>query len=244
MFFSSMFKKCFQHGLESYGFKPMKGTNALGKLVNDEILLYVFYDKRSAFQRGNKAFTIISGVQTIYSYELSMHQLQISGSELINYAKPDSENVPDYLFEYNSNNVSEILNKALKQTLAYAIPELMKVTDLKSCVEYLGNHRSDMLYNADKCYRDSVLLIMTEDHSDYNETVKTAELSILKAFRNNENDPYYQSSIKELHKRFEEELINSRERTLNSPVLRDAALKEAQRRAEHNIILLKNYGLL
>ena len=230
MSFVSDFKKCFQQGLEPFGFRLMKGTDTFGKLVNNEILLYVFFDKRNAFQRGNKAFTIISGVQTIYSYELSQHQLQISGSELINYAQPGSDNVPDYIFEYNSGNVSEVLDKALKQTLSFAVPEMMKVTDLKSCVEYLGSHRSDMLYNADKCYRDSVLLIMTEDQSDFKDALKTAELSILRAFNNDSSNPYYQSSIRDLRSRLEEELINSRDRALNDSLLREAAMKEAQRR--------------
>lgn len=244
MAFISDFKKTFQIGLEPYDFKKMKGTNFFGKLINNEILLYISFKNHSALQRGNKAFSVLSGVQTIYSYELSVHQLQLSGISLINYNLPDTCIFGKDVFEYNTDNITEILNEALNQTLTIVLPELLKVTDLNSCIEYLSKYRLDLLQLSDQIYRDSVLLIMTNNHDSFESVLKQAEVSILSTFGNDSSNLYYKESIKEIRKRIDEDLIKSRDRVWNNIKLQAEVHNEMNRRIENNRVLLKQYGLI
>ena len=52
----SVFMQTFETGLEPYGVKRLKGTEFLGKLINDEILLYITYEKCGSILPGKKAF--------------------------------------------------------------------------------------------------------------------------------------------------------------------------------------------
>lgn len=244
MAFVSDFKKCFQAGLEPYGFKKMKGTNCFGKLVNNEILLYISFRNRSALQRGNKAFSVLSGVQTIYSYDLSIHQLGLSGISLINYNLPGSGILGKDVFEYKPDNISKKLEEALDQTLTIAIPELLTVVDLHSCVEFLSKYRLDLLQLADQIYRDSVLLIMTNNHDSFESAFNQAEASTLRAFGNDASNQSYKESIEAIHRTITEDLIKSRDTVWDNINLQQEIYNEVNRRAENNRAILKQYGLL
>lgn len=244
MAFVSDFKKCFQFALEPYGFKKMKGTNYFGKLINNEILLYISFKNRSAIQHGNKAFSILTGVQTIYSYNLSINQLENSGISLINYRLDDSCVEVKDIFEYQPNDISSTLKEALDQTLTIAIPELLKVKDLNSCVEFLSKYRIDLLQLSNQIYRDSVLLIITNNHDSFDSAFEQAQKAILKAFGYNEYDPNYISAIKEINQRITNDLIKSRDMVWGDKKLQNEIFREVEKRRDNNIVILEGYDLL
>lgn len=171
MSFKSEFMKSFQSGLEPYGFKRMKGTSCFGKLVNNEILLFIMYKKCSSPDRGKKAFDIVSGVQTIYSYELSEHQLEFSGISIMNYNTNVSRNTLNFHFIFDETNQFSVISQALQQTISDAIPILQQVNDLQSSLDFLVKYNLGVLYPADSFFRDSVLLFLTDNHDSFEERI-------------------------------------------------------------------------
>lgn len=149
MAFKSDLIKIFQDGLEPYGFKRMKGTSCFGKLISNEILIFIMYKKCSSPDRGKRAFDIISGVQTIYSYELSEHQLELSGTSIINYSPNVQRTALNVNFIYDESNRLSIINQALQQTISDAIPILLQINDLQSSLDFLIKYKLGMLYPVD-----------------------------------------------------------------------------------------------
>ena len=241
MAFKSEFMKVFKEGLEPYGFRRMKGTDFFGKLINKEILLYISYKPCSAINRGMKAFEIISGVQTIYSLDLTTHQLQLSSTSLCKYPVLDTLIKKSIHFEYEAVNITNVIIDSLNQTRHLAVPVLLQVNDLKDCVKYLTQYRMGKLYPADKINRDSVLLILTNDHESYDHKLDLVKDYLLKYFEGNTSAPYYQPSL-DGYQTALHELIDTRDRVWASKELQEAVHNEANRRAEINKAQLRKYG--
>ena len=241
MAFKSEFMKVFKDGLEPYGFRRMKGTDFFGKLINEEILLFISYKKYSPPDRGFKAFDIISGVQTIYSPDLSALAFELPALRMINYCVPGIEGDIKTQYVYNDSSLSMILDEALDTTKEVILPLLTSIEDLKSCVEFLVRFRFDLLYGADTLNRDSVLLIMTDNHDSFEAKFRQQE-EIAKRLANYDTSSEYYHNIR---KRFFDSVqaaIESRERVWASKELQDKVFREAERRAENNKAVLREYG--
>ena len=241
MAFKSEFMKVFKEGLEPYGFKRMKGTDFFGKLINNEILLFISYKSCGAINRGMKAFDIISGIQTIYSKELTTHQLQLSSTSLCKYPVLDTNIKRISHFEYDASSVTNVIKESYNRTSQLALPVLLKANDLKKCLDYLTIYWMGSLYPADRMHRDSVLLILTDDHESFDHKLNLVDDYLLNYYEGNTSTPYYQSSLEVCHSVLHE-LIDSRDRVWASKELQEAVLSEANRRAEINKAQLRKYG--
>jgi hypothetical protein len=248
MSFVSEFNLCFKKGLQPYGFKKLKGCNIYGKIVNDEILYYITFQKRNSLKNGNFAFSIKTGIQTIYSYELSKHQLELCSINLFNYKEFDKslKNRPTGwdIFEYNDTNVKEILNISLKETISVALKHMSIVVDLKSYIEYLKKVRIDLLKFADKIYRDSVILIISDNHDTFTDVIDNQISSLLPIFNNDNNNLAFIENIEKIKKSIFNDIVAAREKVYDSPDLMNKVLKEIELRKNNNIESLKKYGLL
>ena len=240
MAFRSEFIKVFKEGLEPYGFWRMKGTDFFGKLINKEILIYISYKPCSAINRGMKAFDIISGVQTVYSYELSAHQLQLASTSLCKYPVLDTGIKKEAHFEYDSNSISSIMKEALDQTRLLSLPVLFQISDLNGCVKYLTQYHMGMIYPADQCFRDSVLLILANDHESFESKLSLINEYKLNYYEGDTSSVYYQNSFEACQEPLHE-LIDSRDRVWASKELQDKVFSEANRRAEINKAQLRKY---
>ena len=245
MFFRSAFKRVFSEGLAPHGFVLLKGTCVFGKLIDEKILLYITIHDLSPIDRGVKRFEILCGVQTVYSYDLCEHQLAFSAIPQYGMSYEEDTDEVTMFYSYNSECQEEVLREALEDTLEILIPKLSEVKDLPSCVSFLGKYHWSLLYNADKLERDSILLLLTEDRSSFEEAFSISRASLLNAYHGNESDPYFVSSWAEMEKRIREDLIGARERALAEG---DTALKkakeEASSREAKNRETLRKYGLL
>ena len=241
MAFKSEFMKIFKEGLEPYGFKRMKGTDFFGKLVNEEILLFISFKKYSPPDRGLKAFDVISGVQTIYSPDLSTSTFELPALRMTNYCVPGIEGNIKAQYVYNESNLSIVLEEALTTTKEVILPLLTSIKDLKSCVEFLVRFRFDLLYGADTLNRDSVLLIMTDNHDSF-EAVFRQQEELAKRIANDDTSSDYYRYIKKRFFDSIQETIESRDRVWASKELQEAVHKEAARRAEINKAQLRKYG--
>ena len=238
------YKKDFQSGLEPFGFKKMKGTNCFGKLINNEILLYVLIKKCSPPDRLKKAFDIISGVQTIYSFDLSEYQLGLSGVSLINFKTDVTPSAFNVNFIYDELSLSSVIDKALKQTITYAIPVLSDITDLKSSLDFLIKYKLGMLYPADTFFRDFVLLILTDNHDSFKERIKQEEKIALRIYSNEPTNEAYTRYMQQIKHIIKNELVESRDRVWASRELQEKLQGEVNRRVENNKNTLIKYGLL
>ncbi len=238
----SVFMQTFETGLEPYGFKRLKGTEFLGKLINDEILLYITYEKCGSILPGKKAFRIKVGAQTIYSYDLSEHQLLFASRELffLAYDKPSLELGMFYL--YDKTTLNDAVDDSLNDTISVAIPELSKICDLKTYVDFCSGLNSSDFYNADQLYRDSVVLILSDNHDDFSNVKATLEKSMLRAYNGDSSNPYYQTALRDGIKKIDEELIASRNKVYSNPDLMEKVKAEANSRKEKNLMILKSYG--
>lgn len=244
MAFKSDFMKVFQTGLEPYGFKKMKGTNCFGKLINNEILLFIVYKKCSSPDRGKKAFDIISGVQTIYSYELSEHQLELSGTSIINYTSKVQQSNININFIYDETNQLSVINQALQQTISDAIPILLKINDLQSSLEFLIKYKLGMLYPVDTFFRDSVLLILTNNHDSFEERIRQEEKIALNLYANEPNDEVFKNYMQQITDVIKNKLVKSRDKVWASQELQKELQKEIDQRIYKNKKILIQYGML
>lgn len=238
----SVFIQTFEKGLQPYGFKRLKGTEFLGKLINNEILLYITYEKCGPIIPGKKAFRIKVGAQTIYSYDLSEHQLLLASGDLFFFAYYDPSLELSMFYHYDKTTLNDVVDNSLNDTIRAAIPVLSKICDLKTYVDFRSGLNASDFYNANQLYRDSVVLILSDNHDDFSKVKTILENSMLSAYNGNSSNPYYQTALRDEIKRIDEELIASRDKVYSDPDLMEKVKSEAASRKEKNLMILKSYG--
>lgn len=76
-------------------------------------MYFITFQKRSAVHKGKKAFSIKSGIRTIYS--LNLLNFENNGIDLINYKEVDQSVLQyapwEFLFEYDNTTIAEALEK-------------------------------------------------------------------------------------------------------------------------------------
>ena len=188
-------------------------------------------------------FDIISGVQTIYSYELSEHQLELSGTSIINYSPNVQRTALNVNFIYDESNRLSVINQALQQTISDAIPILLQINDLQSSLDFLIKYKLGMLYPVDTFFRDSVLLILTNNHDSFEERIRQEEEIALRLY-SDEPDEVFKSYMRQITDIIKNKLVKSRDRVWPSRELQEELQKEIERRIKNNKNLLTQYGLL
>lgn len=241
MAFKSEFMKIFKEGLEPYGFKRMKGTDCFGKLVNEEILLFISFKKYSPPDRGLKAFDVVAGIHTIYSPVPTGFPLQDKGIGIIRSKRQNDTAVNYPYFIYTDDSLSKVLNEALDKTISEIIPAISKVDSLSSCVDYLSKYCLGALASTDKLLGESVLLILSDNHDSF-EAVFRQQEELAKRIANEDTSSDYYRYIKKRFFDSIQETIESRDRVWASKELQEAVHKEAARRAEINKAQLRKYG--
>lgn len=238
MAFKTDFMKTFKAGLEPYGFKRMKGTSCFGKLINNEILLFIKYKKCSSPDRGKKAFDIISGVQTIYSFDLSEHQLELSGTSIINY-NVNATQSPLYVnFIYDETDQYSVIDQDLQKTILDIIPILLQINDLQSSLDFLVKYKLGFLYPADSFFRDFVLLFLTDNHDSFEEIIRQEEKTTLQIYNNDSSSEGFKSYMEQITNIIRNELVKSRDKVWESKELQEELQKEIDWRIKNNKNLL------
>ena len=250
MGFLTEFNRCFKQGLEPYGFIKMRGCNIFGKLVNEEILKYIFFQKTSPFERGNQAFFLNAGIQTIYSAELTTSQLYSASRQLHIFAQLDSslpnlhmESGLGRHYEYNEETCKSVLNQSLKDTVSVAIKYMSEVMDIKSYIEYAKKTTSYVFDYADEMRQDSILLIMTGNHETFCDVYDRLISHALKRY-GDETHPGFIAAKGRINEVIFKDIVEPRDRVYQSPELMKQVEEELERRKEKNIELLKQYGLI
>ena len=160
---------------------------------------------------------------------------------MTNYCVPGIEANIKTQYVYSDSNLSIVLEEALTTTKEVILPLLTSIKDLKSCVEFLVRFHFDLLYGADTLNRDSVLLIMTDNHDSFEEVFRRKE-EIAKRIANNDTSSDYYCYIKKRFFDSIQETVESRDRVWASKELQEVVRNEAARRAENNKAQLRKYG--
>lgn len=80
-------------------------------------------------------------------------------------------------FEYNEENMIEVVEKSAEITKESVLPVFADVTDLTSYVKYAKKYAVNVLRMCDKFIDDSLVLILTNNHDDFMESFQEEEES-------------------------------------------------------------------
>lgn len=125
-------------------------------------------------------------------------------------------------FEYNEQNMVEVVEKSAEITKELVLPVFAEVTDLTSYVKYAKKYTINVLRMCDKFIDDSLVLILTNNHDDFMECLQ----------KEKENEREF---IKQC---IEESYTTPRDRVYNNPELLKAALEEAEKCKKTNLEML------
>lgn len=200
---------------------------------------------KSIRHKGKKAFSIKSGVTTIYSTNLS--NIKNDGLELINYfiVDPKIQNNPYgwFLFEYDDKTIGIALKKALEYTVNIVVKNLLKINDLYSYIDFYKMISVIQFANADQLAGDSVLLIKTKNHESFDDAYRHSIKQVATLY-GDENNPAVLEYKEELKNVIVNNVIAPRERVFDSPKLMQQVEKELECRKNNNTIILQKYGLI
>jgi len=219
------FKDVYSNLLEEYGYQYCAKLKRFVKVVNNELVFFIGLKKVSALRKGNKAFTIKAGISSIYFFyecfkmifDFNEHELQVF-SPTRDYG---------WGFDYNEENILEMMEKSAEITKELVIPVLENVKDLKIYVRYAKEYNLRVLKHCDVYMYDSLVLIITNNHDDF--------MELLRDIREDERD-----FMKE---RIETIYTTPRDNVYKNPKLLKAAYEEAEKRKKENLKMLEVYKI-
>ena len=131
-------------------------------------------------------------------------------------------------FIYDESNRLSIINQALQQTISDAIPILLHINDLQSSLDFLIKYKLGMLYPVDTFFRDSVLLILTNNHDSFEERIRQEEKIVLRLYSDEPNDEVFKSYMQQITEIIKNKLVKSRDRVWASQELQEELQKEIE----------------
>ncbi len=155
------FKKVYGEALAPYGFRKIKGKQPyLARMIGDEIVQVITFRNETSLRGGYKAFDILCGVATVYRGEITLdcspkdnldwldnNRYLYGKRHCYDYDSEYAKNLyPFYYMPSDEESIYEALNQSLEKTKQVMLPELEKVMDLTSCLEYFRFFRPDLLH--------------------------------------------------------------------------------------------------
>ena len=101
-----------------------------------------------------------------------------------------------------------------------------------------------MLYPVDTFFRDSVLLIITNNHDTFEDRINWEDKIATRIYSNDPTNEAYINYMKQIKEIIRNDLVKSRDRVWASRKLQEELHKEVNRRVENNKKTLIQYGLL
>lgn len=232
----SEFNRYFKNELSPYGYIKLKGTHCFAKLVNNEILQYITYMGVNSSVGGKKAFSMLAGIQTIYSHDLSRGNLQATAIDyraFIWYDPSFQRSSRWNVFYYDDTSIIEALENAVIATHEVAFKYMSRVQDLKAYVNYCKLMCIGRLTHADRVHLDSPLLIKTSNHESFSDFYNVS----------GKDDPSSCDFREKVRREIQEKIVQPRDRVYESPVLLKKTEAELERRKQINTATLKSYGI-
>ena len=226
MTINKAFKDVYGKFLMEQGYQYCTKVQRFVKVVNQELICFVGFKKVTAWNKGDRGFTITAGIMSVYFSECTKWAFDYTGQEIQMFS-PDREYGMG--FEYNEGNMIEVVEKSAEITRELILPVLANVTDLTSYVKYAKKYDLKSLGGCDKFIDDSLVLILTNNHDDFMEYLQKEKESE-RAF---------------IKQRIEELYTTPRDKVYNNPELLKAAHEEAEKRKKSNLeVLAKLLGTI
>lgn len=248
MAFSTEFNKYFSDRLNPYSYQKLKGMNCFGKIVNNELIHYITYQSVASTEKGKKAFSMLAGIQTIYSQNLTKKYLQANAIDYRSFQWIDeslSKRMCKWnVYQYDDNSVSDALNEAGDETIRIIVKYMEPVQDLEAYIKYCKYMCCLRLARADQFQYDSLLLIKTRNHDSFADVYNKQISDLYVSYADRPNHPEFIMLKKQIFSKINEEIIQARDRVYNNTELLEKTYAELERRKKENTDVLSSYGLI
>ena len=236
MTINKVFKDVYGELLTEQGYQWCAKLQRFVKVVNKELIYFIGFKKVLAWIKGNKGFTIMAGIMSVYFSKSAEWAACYTEDKLFKWSfdytaheicmfSPTREYVMG--FEYNEENMIELVEESAEITRELILPVFAEVTDLTSYVKYAKEYAVNVLRMCDKFIDDSLVLILTNNHDDFMECLQNEKESE-RAF---------------LKQCIEESFIAPRDKVYNNPELLKAAQEEAEKCKKTNLEMLAKYKI-
>lgn len=179
--FNKAFQTIFKNGLESYGFSPLKSSNIFVRVMNKELMQFIYPQHINAASLGIFSFSIEAAVRTIYVPNISCAEIKSSGRMLhyfLNVEERTSIPWQNYCFCYNDSNVEDVLKEALEKVVRLILPVYDRIQTLSDYIEHsLLTNQVDLSFQGNN--PESLVWIAAKDQIDHDALAK-AQAPILK----------------------------------------------------------------
>jgi len=240
--FDDEFKKQFGKVLDPLDFRVIH-NHVFGKMIGEDIFVFISYRNLNATERGCKAFIINAGVCTVYgNVDYKIPSCANADLPVFKHYHNCDVTLDDMLINYNQNTMIDKISYALDQTTKFILPELSKITDLNSCIAFYKKYNAGVLYHADELMGESALLIVTQNRDSFEDVIEIITASILKAYNGDSTNKYYIQAVSEAEQRILKELVEARDKVLSNTNLKKALEEKIKERVNHNKIILRKYG--
>ncbi|MCI5656949.1 MAG: hypothetical protein SOT80_11005 [Candidatus Pseudoruminococcus sp.] len=243
---TSVFNKYYTDKLKQYQFQKLRGMSCFGRIINNEIFQYIIPINRKSLKKGKKAFTVVSGIFTVYSSSLSKDTFENWGNFFTDFEFIDLSinNKYDELCQlyYDDNNIQEVVEFSFNKFEKIMLPYMNKIRTLDDYILYCKEMKIALLKNADKMWNDSILLLKVNNHDDFMDVFNEICNKLIKQFNNNPNDPNYMKTKSVYYDAIIVNIAMARDKVYNNPELYEKAMKELQCRKKINIQILQSYG--
>ena len=269
--FGTTFKRIYGEGLKKYGFKKIKGRQPyFVRMIGDEIIHVITYRPVNAYNFSHKEYEIYGGIATVYRANIDLDKTPRDNavwlSELYHFYKKcdDGGEKEKYeeigLFSYEKDNESAMaksIEYSLEVTEKYIIPRLDKITNVKEGVDFFKEYDTTLLaidrkfgrgqngYDYNECLLN-VLVYTLDEYINYiknlHEECNNRILNNMKVGIYGFTMEQYQYDKEDRWKGMEDEIEVFTEISNSQEKYREV-MEELERRKEHNLEVLKQYGV-
>lgn len=233
----SVFNKVYANELSDYGFQKLKAIPCFGRLINNEIFQYIMPINRKSLEKNKKAFTVISGIFTVYSPTFNKELFENYGNFFVDFEFVDDSlntNLIDLCnLNYDTKSILPVVEQSLKWVKLIMLPYLNQIKTLNDYIEYCRKMKISLLKNAEKMWGDSILLLKTNNHDDFlDDYDKICHTVLVNGYNNNPNDPDYIQTKQIYYKAIVVEIAQSRDKVYNNTSLYEQAMNLLKTRKE------------
>ncbi len=242
--FTKSFRHIFEEGLKPYGFCPLERSNIFVRVVNQELLQFIYSERLNAPGLGIYSFMIETSVRTVYMENISNFEIRNGKHTLYQFlSNEERAEIPwqNYCFVYNASNLDEMLQKALQEVIRLIIPVYNDIHTLSDFIEYsLLTQQTDLSFG--KFNPEALMWVAAREQIDC-QTLAKALIPMMECLRReglvSSEQELSDCSMEYLQERY----INPLNEILNDEEKTAQAEEELKRRRAFTLSFLEKNGI-
>ena len=236
------FKNVYAATLNREGFKYNSQYGYFFRVINKELIQYITYKTLSSIERGMKCFDVVAGTVSIYSQSIDKNFLRMAGRGLGIYTGIATDKLGVC---YNEEESDKAIKKTLFKVKDAVIPLLNEVVDLNS---YIGFRKKisgfSEIRGGEKFRADSLVLIMADNHDDFQDVFQNEIAQLKELFRLNKIGGTFDEQYAILYDAIICKIVKSRDKVYQDKQLYAEAIAEAERRKAANLEYLRSMKVI